>query len=69
MQHYSAIEKNLNLVTAITWMNLTRIMLSEIRKRKTNTAMISFKFGVQKTKTKETKLRLIDRTSWWLTEG
>jgi len=37
MEYYSAIKKNKILLFAATWMDLEGIMLSEIRKRKTNT--------------------------------
>lgn len=36
MKYYSAIKKNEILLSVTTWMNFERIVLSEIRKRKTN---------------------------------
>ena len=37
MEYYSAIEKNEIMPFAATWMQLQIIILSEVRKRKTNT--------------------------------
>ena len=37
MEYYSAIKKNKITPFALTWMQLEIIILSEIRKRKTNT--------------------------------
>ena len=41
MEYYSAIKKNKIMPFAATWMQLEIIILSEVRKRKTNTIMIS----------------------------
>ena len=37
MQYYSAIKKNKIMPYAATWMQLEIVILSEVRKRKTNT--------------------------------
>ena len=37
MEYYSAIKKNEIMPFAATWMNLEIIILSEVRKKKTNT--------------------------------
>ena len=37
MQYYSVIKKNEIMPFAITWMQLESLILSEVRKRKTNT--------------------------------
>ena len=37
MKYYSAIEKNKIMPFAATWMDLETLILSEVRKRKTNT--------------------------------
>ena len=37
MEHYSAIEKNKIMPFAATWLELESLIISEVRKRKTNT--------------------------------
>ena len=37
MEYYSAIKKNVIMPFAATWMDLEMIILSKVRKRKTNT--------------------------------
>ena len=37
MEYYSAIKKNKIMPFAATWMELETLILSEVRKRKTNT--------------------------------
>ena len=37
MEYYSAIEKNQIMPFAATWVELETLILSEVRKRKTNT--------------------------------
>ena len=48
MEYYSAIKKNKIMPFAATWMELEVLILSEIRKRKTNNHTVSLTCGIYK---------------------
>ena len=55
MKYYSAIEKIKIMPSAATWMELEIIILSEVRKRKTNTILLPALLAARQANESETR--------------